>query len=335
MRWEFNYIWLSGFFYITSIVPVIWILELHLFEVRVEKRYQLTKRTLNVTTEEENLYLSELKLSHKVFARKLCEIGLFVGLILGRWLTPRGNITRQQLSTLMLGYVCTASDILEILELFKEPVIMYRKNITVTIVLLFTVAMYQFSLVITVSEDIYTKEDTKKHSTIKIKKNKVGPVGRSTSRCMPRDKVSRDAVSKQTYILEVRKREKSKRRSERKVRGKGRKSLSKFATNVPEVKRARIRSKMTIRQMQYAELFQILVILLMQDCPFLILRIYLIAVHNVTSEMHLFFTCKNILVILLLVNRILILNCGENNYGNDNLCREEAARKLYYIKPQA
>ena len=41
-------------------------------------------------------------------------------IILSRWLLPRGSITRDQLSLLLLEYVAIAADILELFEAFED-----------------------------------------------------------------------------------------------------------------------------------------------------------------------------------------------------------------------
>lgn len=41
-------------------------------------------------------------------------------IILGRWMLPRGAITRDQLSILLLEYVAIAADILELFEAFED-----------------------------------------------------------------------------------------------------------------------------------------------------------------------------------------------------------------------
>ena len=43
--------------------------------------------------------------------RLIFELGLIIVIILGRWLMPRGKLTRDQLSALLIGYVGTAADI--------------------------------------------------------------------------------------------------------------------------------------------------------------------------------------------------------------------------------
>jgi len=47
-----------------------------------------------------------------VAAKKVCELGVVIFIILGRWLLPRGQLTRDQLSALLLGYIGMGADIL-------------------------------------------------------------------------------------------------------------------------------------------------------------------------------------------------------------------------------
>ena len=49
------------------------------------------------------------------------EQTLLVVIILGRWLMPKGEMTREQLSSLLLVYLGTASDIVDFLTLLNEP----------------------------------------------------------------------------------------------------------------------------------------------------------------------------------------------------------------------
>ena len=51
-----------------------------------------------------------------------------------------------------------------------------------------------------------------------------------------------------------------------------------------------------------------------------------------TSEMHIFFTCKNAIVSLLLVYRLLILSCHGSDNDDVDLMRLEAANKLHNIQ---
>ena len=81
----------------------------------------------------------------------------------------------------------------------------------------------------------------------------------------------------------------------------------------------------------HGELFQIMVTLLMQDGPFLVMRLYLMVKFGLSSEMHILFTCKNAMVCTLLVYRLCILTCkGEDK--EDTLHKEEAANKLHNVQ---
>ena len=69
---------------------------------------------------------------------KILEQILLVVLILGRWLLPKGTMSRDQFSQLMLVYTGMAADIAEIFEAFREskvgivPVIERNDNGNVT-----------------------------------------------------------------------------------------------------------------------------------------------------------------------------------------------------------
>jgi Transmembrane protein 26 len=48
---------------------------------------------------------------------------LLLILILGRWLLPKGALTHDQLSQLLLVYIGTAADIVEFFDAFKEDAV--------------------------------------------------------------------------------------------------------------------------------------------------------------------------------------------------------------------
>lgn len=47
---------------------------------------------------------------------------LMLVLIIGRWMLPKGELTRDQLSQLLLVYIGTAADIIELFDSFKVSV---------------------------------------------------------------------------------------------------------------------------------------------------------------------------------------------------------------------
>lgn len=51
---------------------------------------------------------------------QLLEQLLLVVLIIGRWLLPKGDISREQLSQILLAYLAISSDIVEFFDVFKE-----------------------------------------------------------------------------------------------------------------------------------------------------------------------------------------------------------------------
>lgn len=61
--------------------------------------------------------------------KKICEIGLMLFIILGRWMLPRGSVTRDQLSVLLLEYVAIAADILELFEAFDDEQVFTHKKL--------------------------------------------------------------------------------------------------------------------------------------------------------------------------------------------------------------
>lgn len=98
-------------------------------------------------------------------AKQICELGLIIGIIIGRWLLPRGEITRDQLSALLLGYVGTAADILELFEVLQEEVVEKQEQVTLAVLGVYTWSLLQFCLVTTAT--------TGKNNQIRITNNKV------------------------------------------------------------------------------------------------------------------------------------------------------------------
>lgn len=116
---EYKYVWPSGFLYIITIIPIIWITELDLLDLKIAEKNNVNISTSSISDEKtqqeiqrSNAYLNAFTLSHELVRKKVCELGIVIGLILGRWLMPRGDLTRDQLSALLLGYVGNAADII-------------------------------------------------------------------------------------------------------------------------------------------------------------------------------------------------------------------------------
>jgi hypothetical protein len=63
--------------------------------------------------------LDDFNMDRRELVRLLEQILLLI-LILGRWLLPKGKLTHDQLSQLLLVYIGTAADIVEFFEAFNE-----------------------------------------------------------------------------------------------------------------------------------------------------------------------------------------------------------------------
>ena len=72
------------------------------------------------------ILLNNMKTSN-ASARRFCELGVIIGLILGRWFAP-GALKGKELSALLLSYVGNAADILELLDSITTDGITYNKG---------------------------------------------------------------------------------------------------------------------------------------------------------------------------------------------------------------
>ncbi len=171
-----------------------------------------------------------LSLQPHMWSLALQQVLLFV-LIIGRWLLPKGDLTRDQLSQLLLVYIGIAADILEFsTEGLKMKETRCNMMMVSWILGIWTWSLLQFTLGLTVT---------------KARK--------------PRVASSRD-----------------------------------------------IEPRMQIMCCE-TEVWGILATVVMQDGPFLALRLYVLIVYEALNQMMIFFTCKNSLVVLLQFYRLLVV----------------------------
>ena len=74
---------------------------------------------------------------------------MLIVLVLGRWLMPKGDMSRDQLSQLLMVYVGLGADILDIFDTFKEPEVKTNQAVIIVGLALFSWALMQFPLVLT------------------------------------------------------------------------------------------------------------------------------------------------------------------------------------------
>uniref|UniRef100_A0A0M3HW70 Transmembrane protein 26 n=1 Tax=Ascaris lumbricoides TaxID=6252 RepID=A0A0M3HW70_ASCLU len=120
----------SVLLYVIATAPPIWLLERKLCEWRVANKTALD--------EEE-------------FKLQILEQMLLVVLIVGRWLLPKGDISREQLSQILLAYLAISSDIVEFFDVFKEKVVWSNPFVQHIILAAWTLSLLQFPFVLTVS----------------------------------------------------------------------------------------------------------------------------------------------------------------------------------------
>lgn len=77
------------------------------------------------------------------------EQTMLIVLVLGRWLMPKGDMSRDQLSQLLMVYVGLGADILDIFDTFKEPQVKTKHAVIIVGLSLFSWALMQFPLVLT------------------------------------------------------------------------------------------------------------------------------------------------------------------------------------------
>lgn len=166
------------------------------------------------------------------------EQTMLIVLVLGRWLMPKGDMSRDQLSQLLMVYIGLGADILDIFDTFKEPEVKNNHAVVIIGLALFSWALMQFPLVLTQTQSTPgqpPRED---------------PGGRCPGRPAALSCCS-------------------------------------------------------------SEVWSLLLMVGLQDGPFLIYRLYLMAKEQVLNQLMIFFTCKNILIVLLELYRIFVVQCQQ------------------------
>lgn len=180
--------------------------------------------------------------SRKSFVSTIEQLMLLI-LIIGRWMLPKGVISRDQLSQLLLVYFGISFDIMELFYLFDEPVVVGSRTMQYVILATWTGSLLQFTIVLT---------------TIKTRRQR-----------LPRE-----------------------------MRG-GHGLIH----------------RMTQWRCCQTEIWGLLAIIILQDGPFLALRLYCFSL-GIFGYSLLFYTVKNVLIVVLEVYRftVLVLRCSRPGF---------------------
>ncbi|XP_066297160.1 transmembrane protein 26-like isoform X2 [Branchiostoma lanceolatum] len=248
----------SFFFYLSIMVPAIWFLELQRLDERIQLEVDIQLKLLNTTSTKEEeetgpIRIVEgvdipLELSSEEWVLAV-ELGMLFLLIFGRWVMPRGEVTRDQLSQLLFVYLGSAADILEFCDTLKVDEVKTNRTLTIVILAVFSWSLMQFTLVMTA-----TRSRTRKAgATPKGKGQKV---------------ICGCARSCQCTCFDT-------------------------------------------------DVWATIVSICLQDGPFLATRLVLVAYYRVINHMSIFFTCKNMTVMLLQLYRLIVIYSEKANDEKD------------------
>ena len=90
-------------------------------------------------------------------------------LIIGRWMLPKGDLTRDQLSQLLLVYIGTAADIIEFFDSIKAEEVNTNQIFCLLVLSIWSWSLLQFTFVLTATKGRKTKMSAVRlNSTSKI-----------------------------------------------------------------------------------------------------------------------------------------------------------------------
>ncbi|XP_071527793.1 transmembrane protein 26-like [Panulirus ornatus] len=297
----------SVFFYLTSVVPAIWLLELDKFYKRMSTRHINTTNTTSrqaaldmIATFPDAQQTSTLPGAHQSILNltaSLAELGLglpggvteatwvavleqflMLALILGRWLLPLGDLTREQLSQLLLVYIGTAADIIEFFDSFKDEKIADKEVLVLLVLAIWSWSLLQFTVIITSPQymqrsiTVQKRQENGPHDpAVSCADSRSGDVDQCCCVCCSDDR--NDSCC--SCIT-------------------GQKSSPCGSCRAPCED-----CDLTV--------FGVLLDIILQDAPFLVFRLLLILHYRLVSYMNIFFTAKNTLVICLQFYRLVVV----------------------------
>lgn len=210
-------------------------------------------------------------------------------LIVGRWILPKGQISRDELSQLLLVYIGMAADIIETLDVLELKEVQTNDSLVLVILSLWSWSLLQFTIVMTAKKRRLTREERIQLLKQAERKERVfnraifkrfhGIVGMAISNKRLTNESLRSLQTHPSVIIPVRPEDEVNEEEE-------------------------IKPKCVCLE---SEVWAIVTTMLLQDGPFLILRLILIFHFRVVSQFNIFFVCKNSLVLCLQTYRLIVL----------------------------
>ena len=267
-------------------------------------------------------------------------------LVIGRWLLPKGTMSREQLSQLLLIYIAAAADIVELTEIFEVRDVLSNASMINLLISLWSISLLQFSVTIqnveSVAQDQANEEvkmekekerESKGESNIKIttekKSNRVAPA-LYTYRLAQRKALEKQKERRNTMDMDFLRPISHEKRAERQNNVEKDSFLSR-------VLKALKRFEGTVQNFihTHIDMIQLLTPLVVQDGPFLILRLFVASKYDISeSNMFVFLIAKNALVVMLQVYRICVLYCkpSESEGTEDDIFTEIGNVKLRNVQ---
>ncbi|VDM03035.1 unnamed protein product [Schistocephalus solidus] len=279
--------------------PPIWIIELHLIQ-------QLNNATDSANQEEGVDASGQGDIPSPLFRQVLVQLRiriieqlLLLCAIVGRWMLPRYGISSDQLSELLLINIGSAADILELFESFDEEAVRSNSVLKITILCLWQASLLQFC---------FNKTSRIEVSTPSVPERPQAP-GSFKSDQHNSFQTSALTESNQNCCLRGSKKEQLyQSNSLRETESQAEYSESTYGSSCCHG--YCLAQGCCCRILFGTELWAILLSLMLQDVPFLCLRLTLIFGFGVQSYQNVFFTIKNILLILAQVFRSSVLLSG-------------------------
>lgn len=319
---EYKYFWPGSFFYIVTVLPAIWVAELRILNEKIKDGANNCERNAETNYYQVGGGLIIISIDSGQLAQKWSKLGLILLIIVGRWLLPRGELTRDQLSSLLLVYVANAADIMELFEVFDQnPILWCKEGVAIAVLITYTWSFLQFTLVFTATADtIPDSKELEKGNRVVVEETK------SQETKLPKyikKLIVQKAEKQKADLAQIEKNtdlraavDQLKQLKAYKSRGRqARFSIHDTALEVVQVQREVKREEEALEEhikrrqklKLHGDLYSILTLMLMQDGPFLIVRLVLIIAYGVATTLHLFFTGKNAMALALLIYRLVVL----------------------------
>ena len=214
-----------------------------------------------------------IKLSEREWAY-IMQQTVLVCIIIGRWLMPKGDLTRDQLSALLLNYVGTASDIVDLFSVLEVQARLTNAYV-IAVLTIWSWSMFQFIFTITVTKDEEEEEETEERA------------GKKGHFQKPKTKTSAPEKGRK-------------------------KSCIKFVHTVLET-----------------DAWAIFVCMMMQDGPYLFVRLVGLFYYRIVTYTMFFFITKNLLLLVLQCYRIVVLI---KEYSEHKKQQPQAIKQLKDLK---